>query len=106
MTKVAVLDDWQDVAESGTDWSPLMAVADVVFFKRAFNDEDAAVLNLTDFGLRDCSYDARTYSAAWIVDQPATQTALARHHGFTKCFARACCLHRSRRDGLQHGWKR
>jgi phosphoglycerate dehydrogenase-like enzyme len=49
MTKVAVLDDWQGVAESSTDWSPLMAVADVVFFQQAFNDEDAVVRNLTDF---------------------------------------------------------
>jgi phosphoglycerate dehydrogenase-like enzyme len=49
MTKIAVLDDWQGIAESSTDWSPLMAVADVVFFQQAFNDEDAAVRNLTDF---------------------------------------------------------
>jgi phosphoglycerate dehydrogenase-like enzyme len=49
MTKVAVLDDWQGIAESSTDWSTLMAVADVVFFKQAFNDENAAVRKLTDF---------------------------------------------------------
>jgi phosphoglycerate dehydrogenase-like enzyme len=49
MTKVAVLDDWQGVAQKSVDWSPLMAVADVVFFEQAFNDEDAAVENLTDF---------------------------------------------------------
>jgi phosphoglycerate dehydrogenase-like enzyme len=49
MTKVAVLDDWQGIAESSTDWSPLMAVADVVFFKQAFNDEEAAVRNLSEF---------------------------------------------------------
>jgi phosphoglycerate dehydrogenase-like enzyme len=49
MTKVAVLDDWQGVAQSSTDWSPLMAVADVVFLQQAFNDEDAAVRGLTDF---------------------------------------------------------
>ncbi len=49
MTKVAVLDDWQGVAESSTDWSQLKAVADVVFFQQAFNDEDAAVENLRDF---------------------------------------------------------
>jgi phosphoglycerate dehydrogenase-like enzyme len=49
MTKIAVLDDWQRVAESSTDWSPLMAVADVIFFQQAFNDEDAAVENLRDF---------------------------------------------------------
>jgi phosphoglycerate dehydrogenase-like enzyme len=49
MTKIAVLDDWQGVAESSTDWSPLRAVADVVFFKQTFDDEEAAVRNLTDF---------------------------------------------------------
>jgi phosphoglycerate dehydrogenase-like enzyme len=49
MTKVGVLDDWQGVARKSTDWSPLMAVAEVVFFERAFSDEDAAVENLRDF---------------------------------------------------------
>jgi len=49
MTKIAVLDDWQGIAETSTDWSPLMAVADVVFFQQAFNDEDAAIENLKDF---------------------------------------------------------
>ena len=49
MTKVAVLDDWQGVAENSTDWSPLIAVANVVFFQQAFSDENAAVENLTDF---------------------------------------------------------
>jgi phosphoglycerate dehydrogenase-like enzyme len=49
MTNVAVLDDWQGVAQTSADWSPLMAVADVVFFEQAFNDEDAAVENLADF---------------------------------------------------------
>jgi hypothetical protein len=49
MTKIAVLDDWQGIAESSTDWFPLMAVAHVVFFQQAFNDEDAVVRNLTDF---------------------------------------------------------
>jgi phosphoglycerate dehydrogenase-like enzyme len=49
MTKVAVLDDWQGVAQNSTDWSPLMAVADVVFFEQSFNDEDAAADNLRDF---------------------------------------------------------
>jgi phosphoglycerate dehydrogenase-like enzyme len=51
MTKVAVLDDWQGVAESSTDWSPLKAVADVAFFEQAFPDEEAAVQNLADFGI-------------------------------------------------------
>jgi lactate dehydrogenase-like 2-hydroxyacid dehydrogenase len=49
MTRVAVLDDWQGVVEGSTDWSPLMAIADVVFFKEAFSDENAAAQGLSDF---------------------------------------------------------
>jgi len=49
MTKVAVLDDWQGIAGSSTDWSQLKAIADVVFFQQAFKDENAAVENLRDF---------------------------------------------------------
>ena len=49
MTKVAVLDDWQGVARSSADWSPLSARAEVVFFARAFDDEDDAVDKLADF---------------------------------------------------------
>ena len=41
--RVAVLDDWQGVAQSSTNWSPLMARAAVVFFPNAFHDQDDAV---------------------------------------------------------------
>jgi phosphoglycerate dehydrogenase-like enzyme len=51
MPKVAVLDDWQGVARNSADWSPLMAVAEVVFFGHAFDDEDSAVHSLTDFDI-------------------------------------------------------
>jgi phosphoglycerate dehydrogenase-like enzyme len=51
MTKVAILDDWQSVARSSTDWSPLTAIADVVFFGRAFENEDDAVNSLADFDI-------------------------------------------------------
>jgi phosphoglycerate dehydrogenase-like enzyme len=49
MVKVAVLDDWQGVARSSADWSPLLARAEVVFFAQAFTDEDDAVAKLADF---------------------------------------------------------
>ena len=49
MTKVAVLDDWQDVARSSTDWSPLTARADVTFFNRAFSSSREVVAALADF---------------------------------------------------------
>src|ERR1035437_243323 len=49
MTKVAVLDDWQGVARSSVDWSPLSVRAEVVFFASAFDDEDDAAAKLADF---------------------------------------------------------
>ncbi len=49
MTKVAVLDDWQGVARSSTDWSKLQARAEVVFFPKAFENEDDAARQLADF---------------------------------------------------------
>lgn len=47
--KVAVLDDWQGVAKSSTDWSALSAVAEVIFFERAFRNENEAAEALADF---------------------------------------------------------
>ncbi len=49
MTRVAVLDDWQDVARGAADWSPLQARAEVVFFADAFADQDDAASKLADF---------------------------------------------------------
>jgi phosphoglycerate dehydrogenase-like enzyme len=49
LPKVAVLDDWQDVAKTSADWSKLQARAEVVFFGSAFADEDDAAAKLADF---------------------------------------------------------
>ena len=51
MTRVAVLDDWQGVAQTSADWSRLMARADVVFFEQAFANEDDAAAKLADFDI-------------------------------------------------------
>jgi phosphoglycerate dehydrogenase-like enzyme len=47
--RVAVLDDWQDIAEQAADWSALRARAEVVFFSDAFASEDEAAAALADF---------------------------------------------------------
>ena len=49
MTRVAVLDDWQRVARSCADWTPLEARADVRFFADPFASEDEAAAALADF---------------------------------------------------------
>ncbi len=51
MTKVAILDDWQDVARKSADWSALAARADLTFFAEAFDTEDAAAAALADFDI-------------------------------------------------------
>ena len=47
--KIAILDDWQDVARSSADWSKLGARAELVFFADAFATEDEAAVALADF---------------------------------------------------------
>jgi len=51
MVKVAVLDDWQNVARQSADWSGLEARAEVVFFHRPFADADEAANALADFDI-------------------------------------------------------
>src|SRR5271165_5427077 len=51
MIKIAVLDDWQDVARSSADWSPLASRADLTFFADAFDTEDEAAAALADFDI-------------------------------------------------------
>jgi phosphoglycerate dehydrogenase-like enzyme len=50
-TKVAVLDDWQGIARSSADWSPLEARADVTIFQDAFANQDDAAAKLADFDI-------------------------------------------------------
>jgi phosphoglycerate dehydrogenase-like enzyme len=49
--KIAILDDWQDVARSSADWSRLAARAELVFFADAFGSEDEAAVAVADFDM-------------------------------------------------------
>ena len=49
MTKIAVLDDWQNIARSSADWTALEAKAELTFFHEAFADEADAAQKLADF---------------------------------------------------------
>jgi phosphoglycerate dehydrogenase-like enzyme len=51
MINVAVLDDWQGIAQQSADWSALSARAQVHFFATAFATEDDAVAALKDFDI-------------------------------------------------------
>ncbi len=49
MARIAVLDDWQRVAQKSADWSALQARAEVVFFERPFEPEEDLGKVLEDF---------------------------------------------------------
>lgn len=49
MTRVAVLDDWQQAARECADWAPLEARAEVRFFEDPFASADAAAAALAGF---------------------------------------------------------
>ena len=51
MTRVAVLDDYQKVAESLADWGSLPDGTEVVFFSYHLTDEEALVERLVDFDI-------------------------------------------------------
>jgi phosphoglycerate dehydrogenase-like enzyme len=51
MTRIAVMDDWQDVARTSADWAALAALADIVFFPEPFADEDDAARKLAQFDI-------------------------------------------------------
>lgn len=49
MTKVAVLDDWQNIAKRSADWAPLLKRAEVVIFEKPFRYADELAEALADF---------------------------------------------------------
>lgn len=49
--RIAVLDDWQRVAATATDWSALAARTDLVFFDAPLGDVDAAAAALESFDI-------------------------------------------------------
>jgi len=51
MTRIAVLDDWQDMARDLADWSPLEGRGEVVFFRGALAGVDDAAAKLADFDI-------------------------------------------------------
>ena len=69
--RVAVIDDWQNVAAVSTDWSGLKAKAEVVFFQRSFPEgaETDAVL-LADFDIILPMRERSIFSAALLSRLP------------------------------------
>ena len=70
MTKIALLDDWQRVARSSADWSPLIARADVQFFEEPFAGEDDAARRLADFDILLVTRERTPFPASLVARLP------------------------------------
>jgi phosphoglycerate dehydrogenase-like enzyme len=70
MTRVAVLDDWQQAARQVADWSALEKRAEVVFFDKPFASEDEAAARLADFDVLMAMRERSGFSAALIARLP------------------------------------
>ena len=70
MTRVAVLDDWQNVAKTSADWSPLIARAEVQFFREPFAGEDAAAQTLADFDIVLCTRERTPFPRSLVMRLP------------------------------------
>lgn len=70
MTKIAVLDDWQNAARQVADWSTLQKRAEVVFFDKPFAGDDDVVARLKDFEVLMAMRERTGFSAALIARLP------------------------------------
>jgi phosphoglycerate dehydrogenase-like enzyme len=68
--RVAVLDDWQNIAEHVADWSALRTRAEVVFFKNAFANEDVVATQLQDFDILMPMRERTEFPESWIARLP------------------------------------
>lgn len=68
--RVAVLDDWQNVARESADWSALAARAEITFFHDASHGEDAAAARLKDFDIIMSMRERTPFPASLIARLP------------------------------------
>jgi phosphoglycerate dehydrogenase-like enzyme len=66
MTKVAILDDWQRVAQRSADWNGLAQQAELKFFEDAFADPEELVRNVADFDIIIAMRERSAFPAAVI----------------------------------------
>jgi phosphoglycerate dehydrogenase-like enzyme len=70
MTRVAVLDDWQNIARTCADWSPLERRAEVIVFTEPFADPEATVRVLAEFDVVVAMRERTVFSATLIARLP------------------------------------
>lgn len=86
--RIAVLDDWQNVARDCADWTTLAARAEIVFFSDAFKTEDAAAQALADIDIIVAMRERTPFPASLIARLPKLKLfSLTGKRGATIDFA-------------------
>ena len=98
MTRIALLDDYQNVARKMADWSALPSGTEVVAFPDHLTDEDALVARLSDFDIVMAMRERTPFPRSVISRLPALKLLVtagmrnasidldaARDHGVTVC---------------------
>ena len=70
VNRIAVIDDWQNIARRSADWSALMARADVQFFEAPFADENDAAQRLADFDIVLATRERTPFPASLVARLP------------------------------------
>ena len=70
VNRIAVIDDWQNIARRSADWSALMARADVQFFQAPFADENDAARRLADFDIVLATRERTPFPASLVARLP------------------------------------
>ena len=70
VNRIAVIDDWQNIARRSADWSALMARADVQFFGTPFTDENDAARRLADFDIVLATRERTPFPASLVARLP------------------------------------
>ena len=70
VNRIAVIDDWQNIARRSADWSALMARADVQFFEAPFADENDAARQLADFDIVLATRERTPFPASLVARLP------------------------------------
>ncbi|MEO8037254.1 MAG: D-2-hydroxyacid dehydrogenase family protein [Betaproteobacteria bacterium] len=68
MTRIAILDDWQDVARASADWFALERKAEIVSFTRPFGSTDAVAKALAECDIVIAMRERTVFSKA-LIDQ-------------------------------------
>lgn len=70
MTRIAVIDDWQDVAPSSADWAPLQPLAETRFYSQPLGDDAQVARELAPFDIILAMRERTPFGAALLERLP------------------------------------